>query len=143
MGGHRSSKGQAVQLVSCRWWGWSDACHSEGNKRQRGQESELCLPFLEWMTQQLSYLPWRRVGDQDSRVALLLAGVWIHILAALWGWCGLGTRRGCGMALAKEGGHQFFVVVFAHFGLVWFPHKKHMILILSTLSCILAFLLHV
>jgi len=93
--------------------------------------------------------------------------VWIKILgngeAALWGWCGLGTCRGCGTALAKECGHQFFVVVFAHCGLVWFRRQaninihtnknmlmvlknhvlKHMILVLSALSCILAFSLHV
>jgi len=51
------SKGQALQLVSCKWWGWSGACHSGENKRRGGQESGLCLPFLEWMTQQLSYSP--------------------------------------------------------------------------------------
>jgi hypothetical protein len=28
------------------------------------------------------------------------------------------------MALAKECGHQFFVVVFAHCKLVWFREKK-------------------
>jgi len=50
--------------------------------------------------------------------------------AALWGWCGLGTWRGCGITLAKKSGHQFFVVVFAHFGLVWF----HIILVLSALK---------
>jgi len=53
------------------------ACRSGGNRRQRGQESELCLPFLGWMTQQLSYSPWGRVGDQDSQIALPLAVVWI------------------------------------------------------------------
>ena len=84
--------------MSCRWWGLSDACHSEGNRRQRGQESELCLPFLVWRTQQLSYSPWGRVGDQDSQIALPFAEVLIYIMsdgeADLWGWCGLGTRTG-------------------------------------------------
>jgi len=48
------------------------------------------------------------------------------------------------MALAKECGHQFFVVVFTYFRLVWFHMVlKHMILVLSALSCILAFSLHV
>ena len=80
MRGHRISKGSALQLVSCRWWGWTGACHSEGNRRRRGQENELCLPFLRWMTQQLSYSPWGRVGDQNSQMALPLAGVWMNML---------------------------------------------------------------
>ena len=42
------------------------------------EESELCLPFLGWMTQQLSYSQWGRVGGQDSQIAFPLAGVWIH-----------------------------------------------------------------
>jgi len=61
---------------------------------------------------------------EDGHVYCILPLPRICILgngeAALWGWCGLGTRRGCGMALAKECGHQFFVVVIAHCGLVWF-----------------------
>jgi len=57
----------------------------------------------------------------------------------VWGWCGVGTLKGCGMALAKEYGRQFSLVVFAHCGLVWKTHD----LVLSALSCILAFSLHV
>jgi len=79
------------------------------------------------MTQQLSYSPWGRVGDQDSQIALPLAGVWMNMMGKgedMWGWCGLGTWRGCGMVLAKECGHQFFVVVFAHCGLVWFHENS-------------------
>jgi len=139
------SKGWAFQLVSCIWWGWSGACHSGGNRIQRGQESGLCLPFLEWMAQQLLYSPWGRVGDRDSQITLPgpLAGVWILIMVNSeecgWGWCGLGTWIECGMTLAKECDHYLFVVIFAHFGLVW----KHIILFLSALSCNLAFSLNV
>jgi len=43
------------------------------------------------------------------------------------------------MALAEEYGHQFSLVVFAHCGLVWKTHD----LVLSALSGILAFSLHV
>ena len=80
MGKHRISKCQAVQLVSCIMWGWSGACHSGGNRRQRGQESGLCMPFLGWMTQQLSYSPGGRARDQDSQIALPLAEVWIYVV---------------------------------------------------------------
>jgi len=66
--------------VSCIWWGWSGACHSGGNRIQRGQESGLCLPFLGWTTQQLSYSPWGRVGDRDSQIALPLVEVWTSML---------------------------------------------------------------
>ena len=88
--------------MSCRWWGWSGACHSEGNRRRRGQENELCLPFLGWMTQQLSYSPWGRVGDQDCQIASPLAGVRIHnkeAIGLVWYaymermWNGAGQRR--------------------------------------------------
>ena len=50
-----------------------------GIQRQRGQESGLCLPFLGWMTQQLSFSRWGRIGDRDSQIALPPVGVWIYI----------------------------------------------------------------